>query len=63
MIKDQYDSDCCGGQPVQDDEHAAAVLAQGSNRSKRVPAAFGMKDQDSAGQKLTGRAGSDPYEK
>jgi hypothetical protein len=63
MIKSQYDNDCCGGQPVQGDEHAAATLAQGSNRSKRVPAAYGMKDQDSAGEKLTGRGAGDPYGK
>ena len=44
-----------GGQPVQGDEHAAAVLAQGSNRSKKVPQTWTMKDQQSAGQKYTGR--------
>jgi hypothetical protein len=44
-----------GDQPCSGDAHAAAVLAQGSNRSKKVAQSFGMKDQESAGQKYTGR--------
>lgn len=37
-----------GGQPVKDDAHAAAVLANGSNRSKQVPQTWGMKDRSKA---------------
>lgn len=50
-----YADACDGGQPVKDDDHAAAVLAQGSNRSKKVPQTWGMKDQQSAGHSYTGR--------
>jgi len=57
MAKDSkfYADACNGGQPVQGDDHAAAVLARGSNRSQKVPIAKGMKDVNAAGGKLTGR--------
>lgn len=55
MVKDQYTDASDGGKPVQDDSHAAACLAQGSNRSKSVPTSYGMKDRNDPGNKLTGR--------
>jgi hypothetical protein len=61
MIKDKFDCDCSGGQPVENDQHAATVLAQGGPKSKRVPVKWGMKDQDSGAEGLARKGGSDPY--
>ena len=41
----------CGCQ----DCSAADLLAQGSTKSKSVPTAWNQKDQNAAGQKLTGQ--------
>jgi len=44
------------GQPEASDKEAAAALAQGHPKSSgTVPVKWNMKDQNAAGQKLTGR--------
>ena len=60
MVKDKYNSDC-GGQAVADNAEAASVLAQGSNKSRRVLVKWGMKDQDSGSESLARKGSSDPY--
>lgn len=56
MAKNSNYADACdGGQPVKGDDHAAAVLANANSKAKKVPQAWGMKDQQSSGAKYTGR--------
>ena len=65
MVKDKLNtSPCDGGQPVSNDAQAAAALAQGHEKSKRVPQSWGQKDQDSGADSGFARKGSsDPYGK
>ena len=44
-----------GGQPEVSDKAAARALAQGHSKSGNIQAAWGMKDQTSAGDKLARR--------
>jgi hypothetical protein len=44
-----------GGQECAGNKDAAACLAQGHPKSGSVPTSWGQKDQNDAGQKLTGR--------
>jgi len=57
MTKDKDFIDSAnGGQPVKGDDDAAAVLAQGNSRAKKVAQTWGMKDRNADGTKLTGRS-------
>ena len=48
MINDKLNGPCDGGQPVKSDEQAAGALAQGHDKSRKVPQAWGQKDQQNA---------------